>query len=106
MSFYEVDLGNKACPLLGSVMSSLIFWCAIDKVFWKVFDFSVIPNLQKPAIAEVLCICVLRFPSLPYLSAFATSYKILQCVLPETGRVFFQGTSMQHPNEEITLFPC
>lgn len=70
MSLYEVDLGNKACPLLGSLMFSLIFWCGIDKVFWKVFDFAIIPNVQKLAVAE---------QSLVYLHTQISQPSLLKC---------------------------
>ena len=71
MSLYEVDLGNKAGPLLGSVMFSLIFWCGIDKVFWKVFDFAIIPNLQRPVVAE---------QTLVYLHAQISQLSLLECI--------------------------
>lgn len=70
MSLYEVDLGNKACPLLGSLMFSLIFWCGIDKVFWKVFDFAIIPNVQKLAVAK---------QSLVYLHTQISQPSLLKC---------------------------
>lgn len=65
-----MDLGNKACPLLGSLMFSLIFWCGIDKVFWKVFDFAIIPNVQKLAVAK---------QSLVYLHTQISQPSLLKC---------------------------